>query len=271
MYLSDLDTSKITFSEPKHQKGRATTVWLNYEEGPMPLVQTWLGRAGYNGISAFPNPDTGKMQYSLELTLGGGADEAANEMIANCRRRIEEFDEFLVKSAVANSKQWFKKKLEFAVCKEFNTPWLRIPKDRDTGEPTDRWPPTIRLKLPTNEEDTDFRFALYNIHTEERIPAPSNLPDYVPKGSLVRAILKCGGMWIANGRFGCTWYVEQLQVAPTARLTTCAFRRTGEERGLAAEVEEVDLDAGKGRASRMGGGSDDGEEVESDVVESDGE
>lgn len=252
--LSNLDTGKITFSEAKPGKGRATMVYMNYEEQQMPLVQTWLGRVAFNGISAFPNQDTGKMQYSLELAFSG----ADGDQIESARRTVEGFDEFLVQSAVKNSRPWFKKKLEFAVCKEFHTPWMRLPKDKETGEVDTRWPPTIKLKLPTNESDTDFKFAIYDMKTRERMPPPANLLDYVPKGSNVRAILKCGGVWIANGRFGCSWYVEQLQVEPSQRLTTCAFVTTGEE---SAVVEEVDITEAAADGEIV---EEEGEEVESD-------
>lgn len=263
--LSELDCAKITFSEPKHQKGRASQVYLNYDGGRMPLVQTHLGAHAYKGISAFENPDNGKFQYSIDLAFKG--DAGASEQIEATRRAVEQFDEFLVKSAATHSREWFRKKLEPAAISALHTPWLKIPKDKDTGEPTDRWPPTIKLKLPTTEDDNDFRFPIYHIRTAQRIPPPANLQDYVPTGSSMRAILKCGGLWIANGRFGCTWYVEQLQLAPSARLTECAFRTTGEE--MFVKADEVDLDGG----ATVSGDEPGGEIIDedSDVIDSDNE
>ena len=204
--LSGLDVSQIAFSGPPSEYGRTTIVPMNYNQQQMPLVQTWLGRVAFDGISAFQ--DTGRIQYSLELSFAGSE---TIEPIAGARRAVEGFDEFLVQSAVKNSHAWFKKKLELAFCKECYTSWMRMPKGDETGEETDQWPPTIKLKLPTNEDDSDFRFAIYDMKTRERVATPANLLDYVPKRASVRAILKCGGVWIANGRFGCSWYVEQLQ------------------------------------------------------------
>ena len=261
MLFSDIDFSKVTFSEPIHQKGRASKVYVNYDGKKFPLVQTALCKVAYNGISVF-STDTGRDQFSVEQSFGG-ADQS--EQIAMMQRKVGEFDDFLVSEGVKHSKEWFKQPgLTAQVCKAFLTPGLRVPKDRETGEPSDKWPNSFKLKLTPNEDMSDFNFPIYPISDEKtpsRIEAPSNLQDYVPKGSRVRAILKCGGLWIAAGRFGCTWYVEQLQVEPSERLTGCAFIPTGEEREIKG-VSSLAADAGA-----------DGEvdSEDGDIVVSDGE
>ena len=32
------------------------------------------------------------------------------------------------------------------------------------------------------------------------------------KDAQVKVVLKCNGIWIANGKFGCTWRAEQIRV-----------------------------------------------------------
>ena len=179
-----------------------------------------------------------------------------------------EFDEMVLNGAVKNSKAWFKKKLDKAVCTEFHTKWRRPCIDRKTGEESNDFPDTLRFKLQTNEEGTDFKFPIYDMRTREQIPAPSNLQEYVPKGSHVRLILKCGGLWVANGRFGCVWYPEQMQVEQSQRLSACAFIQTGEE-GVS---DEVDLYSSRGGGAAAAGGEEEiVEEDDGEVVESDGE
>jgi len=36
--------------------------------------------------------------------------------------------------------------------------------------------------------------------------------DFIPKGINVVAIIQCGGLWFANGKFGCTWRLFQAVV-----------------------------------------------------------
>jgi hypothetical protein len=38
--------------------------------------------------------------------------------------------------------------------------------------------------------------------------------DLIPKGVNVVAIVQCGGLWFANGKFGCTWRLFQAVVQP---------------------------------------------------------
>lgn len=260
MLFSDLDFSRVTFSEPIHQKGRASKVYVNYDGKKLPPIQTALCKVAFNGISVF-SADGARDQYSLEQSFGG-AD--VNEQIAMMQRKVGDFDDFLVSAGVKHSKEWFKQPgMTEQVCRAFLTPGLRVPKDKDTGEPTDKWPRTFKLKLTPNEDASDFNFPIYPISDAkcpDRVSPPTNIQDYVPKGSRVRAILKCGGLWIAAGRFGCTWYVEQLQVEPSERFTGCAFIPTGEERAIEGDAA---LSASDGKS---GAGSDDG-----DIIDSDGE
>ena len=38
--------------------------------------------------------------------------------------------------------------------------------------------------------------------------------DLIPKGVNIVAIVQCGGLWFANGKFGCTWRLFQAVVQP---------------------------------------------------------
>ena len=38
-----------------------------------------------------------------------------------------------------------------------------------------------------------------------------DLTNVLMKGTLIKAVLKCNGIWVANGKFGCTWRAEQIR------------------------------------------------------------
>ena len=43
-------------------------------------------------------------------------------------------------------------------------------------------------------------------------------------------LIRCNGIWLINGKFGCTWKVEQLRTeVPTKKLDDYAFRDDDEE------------------------------------------
>ena len=58
------------------------------------------------------------------------------------------------------------------------------------------------------------------------------------KGSLVKAVLKCNGVWIANGKFGCTWRAEQIRVkVPEGGLRDFAILSDSDDEGDSVEQE----------------------------------
>ena len=53
---------------------------------------------------------------------------------------------------------------------------------------------------------------------------PVEFTNVVMKGARVKAVLKCNGIWVANGKFGCTWRAEQVRVkVPEGRLNEFAI------------------------------------------------
>ena len=52
------------------------------------------------------------------------------------------------------------------------------------------------------------------------------------EGSQIKAVLKCNGIWLANGKFGCTWRAEQIRVkVPEGGLQDFAIMSDSEDEG----------------------------------------
>jgi hypothetical protein len=58
------------------------------------------------------------------------------------------------------------------------------------------------------------------------------------KGAKVKMILKCNGLWIASGKFGCTWRAEQVKINSPIEFTGYAFD-DDEDDGASTEVTKV--------------------------------
>ena len=70
-------------------------------------------------------------------------------------------------------------------------------------------------------------------------------------------LIRCNGIWLINGKFGCTWKVEQLRTeVPTKRFDDYAFRDDDEE------VEFVESDDENDEVIDTDSDSDSDEEVE---------
>jgi hypothetical protein len=118
--------------------------------------------------------------------------------------------------AVKNSMAWFNKKtMTPEVVEALWTPMLKYSKDPQTGEADLTKAPTLKVKLPC--WDGKFNCEIYG--PDDKMLYPDEHSDVtpielIPKGVNVETILQCGGLWFANGKFGCTWRLFQAKVQP---------------------------------------------------------
>jgi hypothetical protein len=174
-----------------------------------PLMTCW-------GVNENDFDGTGKKTYDTSLQFPSA--EYANPDTSAFLDNLKRFETFIKKQAVLNSKTWFGKNLSEEVVDAFWTPVLRFPKDKATGEPDYTKSPTFRVKLPF--WDGKFKFEIFNVKGELVFPKEDvNIMDVVPKGSEVKIILQCGGIWFAGGKFGVTWKPFQMIVKPKLQLT----------------------------------------------------
>ena len=212
----------ISFAKPRLNKsgGKAVSVtpkgsnrWLNIST---PLMLTW-------GVNEYVDDQSGRRSYdmSLQFPKQGYETEATSRFLEN----IKAFEEHLKSSAVQYSKEWMgKSKMSREVIDALFHPMLRYPRDKETGEPDMTRPPTLRVKLNFWEERFDCE--IYDVQQDESGQQKRLFPDaeggmdgpgpmdLISKGSNVACILVCGGLWFANGKFGCTWKLVQAIVKP---------------------------------------------------------
>ena len=79
-------------------------------------------------------------------------------------------------------------------------PIITLYKDKDTGEITDKYPPTFKLKVPVNCE-------VYNAK-EDRI----NISDIDTKSAKITGVLKFVGIWIAGRHCGIGIHAEKINI-----------------------------------------------------------
>ena len=78
------------------------------------------------------------------------------------------------------------------------------------------YPPKFTYKVVKR----DGKFQNFKVYDNEKkvfdvnksTDEPVEFSNVVMKGTRVKAVLKCNGIWIANGKFGCTWRAEQMCV-----------------------------------------------------------
>ena len=263
MRPQDIDLGKVSFSAPKMLENGGKMIYVNYNGGINPLyVASPEGEVPFD-----PNyfaddgkgPDdsqTGK--YSIIMSIKKdkkGMQEFFDSFTA--------FDEHILAAAKENSGAWFKKpKISEEALKELYTPQIKISVDSETGEPNS-YPPKFSYKVV--KRDGKFqRFKIYDnnkkvFDVDKTTDEPSDFSNVVMKGALVKVVLKCNGIWVANGKFGCTWRAEQMRVKiPEGGLRDFAILSDSEDEDEVSSTKSVE------ETPIMLEDSDDEEEVKAD-------
>jgi hypothetical protein len=199
-----------------------------------PLMLTW-------GVNEYVDEKNGRRTYDMSLQFP--RDDYANDDTRNFLANLVAFEEKLKSDAVKYKKEWLNKsKMSSDVVDALWTPMLRYPKNQDTGEPDTTRAPTLRVKLPYWEGE--WKSELYDMNEEQLFPNSEELTpvDLITKGTHLAAVLICGGVWFANGKFGVTWKLFQAVVKPKATLRgKCHIKLTSNEREqLNSKNEEED-------------------------------
>lgn len=199
-----------------------------------PMMLTW-------GINE--NQFDGSDKKSYDMSLQFPSAEYLREDTSAFLENMKKMNDYIKDQACINSKAWFGKVQSAEVVDAFWTPLLRYPKDKTTGEPDHSKSPTLRVKIPF--WDGQFKCEIYNVHRELIFPkANVSILDVVPKGSEVKVMLQCGGIWFAGGKFGVTWKPYQMIVKPKNQLVpgVCHISSLNEtEAKVSREVKETEF------------------------------
>ncbi len=179
-----------------------------------PLMLTW-------GVNAYTDEKTGEVQ-SYDMALQFPNDEYNNPDCITFLKNMQALELKLKADAISNSKDWLNKaKTTPDAIDALWSPMLKYPKDKETGEPDYSRAPTLKVKIPFWEGEYK-NVELYNDERVLLFPTDENDSDIgslIVKGSNVATIIQCGGIWVANGKFGVTWKLFQAVVKPRVTLS----------------------------------------------------
>lgn len=207
------DTSKLSFNDVKTNKNGGKSIYISLDKSKFAL-QTPVMTLPYD-MSVYDKGDYPK--YSIELSF---RDMEDNYRIAGFYERMEQLDNLILDTAVKNSMKWFgKKKSNREIMEALYTPIVKRSRDKETGEYDGKYPASIRVKLPFWDGKKSYEILSF----KEDTPLDVEQEEVFSKGSKVQAIIKCGGVWIVNGKFGCTWSVEKVRVESNPTVKNYSF------------------------------------------------
>lgn len=228
-----VDTEKLTLSKLKKLDNGATTMHVNYDDSGSLYVLSPEVDLPFDGKFWADSSGESSGKWAIKANLKG---EKCEPFV----RKLKEMDEFLKAKALENSMAWFKKRnLSAETIDTLYTPMLKESLDPNTGEPDGKWPPSFTFKIV--KRDSEVMCKIYKEKNNEFNVSDTTKDDYVDvdslvkKGTKVRLLLRCNGVWMANGKFGCTWRAVQMKVKPVATFDEYAFEDDDEE-----DVQKID-------------------------------
>jgi len=243
MKAQKMDLGKVSFSAPKTLDNGGKMIYVNYNGGINPLhIQTPEGELIWD-----PNyfADDGKEvdssltgKYSVTMSI-----KKAEKGMLEFHDSFVALDEYIMKAAKEHSQAWFKKpKISEDAIRELYTPQIKVSVDSETGLPNE-YPPKFTYKVV--KRDGKFKdFVIYDnnkkvFDVNKTTDEPVELSNVMVKGARVKVVLKCNGIWVANGKFGCTWRAEQILIkVPEGGLRDFAILSDSDEE-VEVEAEEV--------------------------------
>jgi hypothetical protein len=224
----NFDISNVEFSEVKTMNNGGKTVYVNLG-GQSVFLQAPEMEVPWDSGDFYPqdkDPKSGK--YTVKVSM---KDMENNPQVKEFHDKMLALDEKLKTAAVQNSVGWFKKKnmTPDAVENAYN-PMIKVSTDKDTGEPDGKYPPQFSFKIVQYDGEVKCRFYQYgagemNVNDpssenyrkvgivrpfEERLTTKHE--GLFKRGTRVKMILRCKGIYLISGRFGCTWQAEQLRI-----------------------------------------------------------
>ena len=229
--IDDFDVSKIKYSPVKSMDNGGKQCYINY--GDAAVNPIYLQTPELNVVfdsNYFGDEKSGKFSVRVDMS---GHDDKGTKMY-KFHEKMMKMDEQILQDAIKNGMSWLKNKnITLDTAKALYTPIVKIAMDQETGEPSGKWPPSFQFKVVRRNGD-----ILSKVFDENKNKLNVNDPeadDYIPidsllkKNSKVKMIMKCNGIWIASGKFGCTWSAEQMQVTAPAGFDEFAFNSDDED------------------------------------------
>ncbi len=241
MKPQNVTLSKIEYSDLKKLGEHANVVYMNYNKNQFYVKTPELVLPFDSGTMFADQKNDKSGKYSIRVSLDnyqteGHPDQAFYKMLT-------ELDQMNLSEAKKNSFNWFKKKtISEELLEEIYNPMVKFSTDQETGEPTKKYPPTFAFKIM--QRDGLIQCKCYDGNSREKnVELNVNDPDgdnhvtletLLKKKSKVKMLLRCNGIWVVGGKFGCTWRADQIMITPAPGYDDCAFLEDSED-----EIDEV--------------------------------
>lgn len=224
VFATNFNANKLTISDVRtNPTTKAKQAYINYNGGKF-IVQTPHHMNLPFGLGVQDKSKFGGtgFEYSLDLSLNGYNDESSP--VGQYYEMLQGLDEYIIKTAVSKSEEWFGKKKSEEVIRDMYKSAVKMPRDESKG-----YAPTQKIKLRKNQSG-EFETKFYN--PKGKLYTNTPIEDLLPKRAQVTVLLQCAGLWFTAAGFGVTWRAQQVVIHKVPeKMKEFAFVGTFEEGG----------------------------------------
>jgi hypothetical protein len=233
---SSFEVANVSYSAPRTLDNGGRAIYMGLNRSPI-VLQTPEMIAPY-GVSNWNDDGKGPDKYSLDLSFKG---KEGRQNLQTFFDKMVALDKKLVQDGVDNSMTWLKKKYTSVdVVEALYTPMVKYAKDKTTGEITDKYPPVFKLKIPF--VNNTFQCEVFD-NKRNQADLKQLIDAGAFKGAKVTAIIQCLGIWVAGGKYGCSWKVLQMRVTPPQTIKGYAFKELEDDKVDDSDIEDDEDDS----------------------------
>jgi hypothetical protein len=217
MLASDVNFDKLSLSDKvaTNSNNSGKTVYASYSDPNYNgiVVETPWMKLPY-GVSVWSNEGLAD-RHSLNMSFA--SEYSKTNEVDEFKDFIQKLDEYFIDEFFKNSGKWTNKKAytNIDVVRELYTNMYKLSRDKEGN--MDKYPATFKLNLPHTS-------GVYNFPVVDAKGRPFTLTKANSTGAHSKAIIKCVGVWLAAGKFGCTWKLMNLMVLPRDTGNSYKFR-----------------------------------------------
>jgi len=204
----NVDVSKLKYSEIRTLASGSKSIYVNYGaqklriQTPVMYMPYGIGE-GYEDKSKPELKKNTEKKYDLTISFKGHEE---NIKIQTFLDKMREIESEIIDKAFENREPWFKDDYDgnkAFVARLFSL-MIKTDKDPKTGKVVGKYPPTMRVKIPYDNATDKFNFDTFDMENTE-IDFHTILTKL--KGGKTQLIIELTGIWLAGGKYGCTWKV----------------------------------------------------------------
>lgn len=225
LFAEELDMNLVRYGEVKKLENGGKMVYVYYNGQPL-VLQPCECIAPF-GLNVYAEEGRAE-SYSIDLSFRDMEKRTELKALYECFHNLDNKN---IDEGTSQCMAWIRKKATRDVTEMFYSPIIKRAKDKETGEFTDKYAATFKIKIPC--VNGRFTCDVYNTQREK-----IDIREVNMKGALITPIIQCTGIWLAGGKFGMTWKLVQMLVKPKASIQGFAIRESKTH-----QISESDVDA----------------------------